>query len=76
MITYECKACERHLFISDAPVGRLRLVCPYRDCRHPQEIYLGGYRPGWQLDRVLAAVRGALSERADPPDLRNGHTLR
>lgn len=76
MIEYLCRACHRPMFLCDAPVGRLRLVCPFRDCRHFQVLHLGGTYTGPTLDRVLAAVAAALETAPAPPVLRNGRRVR
>lgn len=46
MSEYRCrvKTCHRLLFRSDAERGRVEIVCPARDCRTQQTVYLGGYQ--------------------------------
>jgi len=67
MPEYECRACHRYMFSSDAPFGRARIICPYRDCRVAQMVYFGGQQT---LHERVDALERHLQR------LRNGHGLR
>jgi len=67
MQEYECRACGRYMFSTDAPFGRLRVICPDRRCSVSQIVYLGGPQNAHDMaaavERFLQDLRTELSVR-------------
>jgi hypothetical protein len=54
MTEYACRACNGWLLSSDAPLGRVVVVCRGRRCGLRQTVYLGGRRSAAEVAQARA----------------------